>query len=74
MKLWKVHWRGGYVHITVYIQLCNWEVLLRIEVHMTHNGSFGKGEWSVNLCSIYSTENIHLQTDLLMFGNLAWIL
>jgi hypothetical protein len=49
-------------------------VLQHIEVHVTLNGSLSKKEWSVNLHSAYSTENIHLRTVSHMFDNLVWIL
>jgi hypothetical protein len=58
----------------VYIQLWNKEVLQHIEVHVTCNGNLGEKEWSINLRSAYSTENIHLWTVLHMFDNLVWIL
>jgi hypothetical protein len=57
----------------VYIQLWNREVLQHIVVLVTRNGSLGEKEWSVNLRSPYSTENIHLRIVLHMFDNLAWI-
>jgi hypothetical protein len=41
---------------TVYIQLWIQEVLQIIEVHVTRNFSPGEKEWSVDLCSAYSTE------------------
>jgi hypothetical protein len=46
----------------VYIQLWNKELLQHIEVHATRYGSIGGKEWSVNLRSANSTENIHLRT------------
>jgi hypothetical protein len=55
----------------VYIQLWNKEVLQHIEVHVTRDGSLGEKEWSVNLRSAYSTENIHLRTVSHMFDNLV---
>jgi hypothetical protein len=50
---------------TADIQLWKKEVFQHIKVHVTHNGSLGKKEWSVNLCSAYSTENIHSPLDCL---------
>jgi hypothetical protein len=55
---------------TVYIQLWNKEVLQ----HVTSNGSVNKKEWFVNLSSVNSTENIHLQIVSHMFDNLVQIL
>jgi hypothetical protein len=59
---------------TVYIQLWNQEVLQSIEVHVTRNFSPGEKEWSVDLCSAYSTEKKHLRTVSYMFNNFVLIL
>jgi hypothetical protein len=51
----------------VYIQLWGKEVPQHVQVHVTRSGSSGEREWSVHLCSAYSTENIHLLTVSRMF-------
>jgi hypothetical protein len=37
------------------------------------NGSLDEKEWFLNLCTAYSTENIHLRTVSHVFGNLVRI-
>jgi hypothetical protein len=58
----------------VYIHLWNKEVLAHIEVHVTRNDSLSEKEWSINLCSAYSTETIHIRTVSHMLDNLVRIL
>jgi hypothetical protein len=41
---------------------------------VTRNDSLDEKEWSVNLCSVYSTKNIHLLTVSHMLDKLVRIL